>query len=468
MNKHRNQELIQNALNATLSGLQDDPWLAQRVMAEVKKPQKVKRKISSGVAFILVSVFLAATALAVVAIREVAWWIAQTEQENGSWMYWPVEKKIEVIIGLMDQGYIADKEIVHGVQNEDYKPGELNRVLDNTISEFTGKPVEEIGFLEIMQSAWGPFDTWTDEDKAWYSTLMEDVGINSEGKTVYVLPDGKITKEQAVEIARLAIAEGFGVELEELEAYEVITNFQIPEFLVDGNQAYWYVMLKSTSEMEDSLFQDIELFIHPETGELLQNVSEILDIRANLPQRADNDLYQARNAYFDRAEQMGVYSFRDWPLELRAEYSRHITPWVNAIIESGNLIDLMNGGNLDIQFIAQSTYVYGIPQEDAISQEEAYELATDALMKKYGMPADIFKKYRKVNVYYDITDKPKWKFFFNPKTLNVQMLEGEYDNPFLDMCYRAEIDAHTGEIICLDEFAFQMLGHILEYDLKWY
>lgn len=83
---------------------------------------------------------------------------------------------------------------------------------------------------------------------------------------------------------------------------------------------------------------------------------------------------------------------------------------------------------------------------------------------------NLFEKYGEIDVYFDITDAdaPLWKFFFNPKSLPVQELEGGYDNPLFKLCYKVEINSRTGEIVHVEEFPFQEPGHGLEYDLKWY
>ena len=86
------------------------------------------------------------------------------------------------------------------------------------------------------------------------------------------------------------------------------------------------------------------------------------------------------------------------------------------------------------------------------------------------MNPDVFRLYAEVCVYYDVTDSenPIWKFFFNPKSLPWRELEGGRDDPQQDLCYKAEIDAHTGEVTEVEEFEFQMLGQDIDYDLKWY
>lgn len=42
--KKKRAEQVQNALDTTLSGIQDDPWLAQHVIHGIQKRKKKQRK----------------------------------------------------------------------------------------------------------------------------------------------------------------------------------------------------------------------------------------------------------------------------------------------------------------------------------------------------------------------------------------------------------------------------------------
>lgn len=278
MNKRLNRETVQNALDTTLSGLRDDPLLAQRLLAEMRGGRKMKKKFSATLVIALILVTLMATALAVATFREAARMIAQTEQDRGYFAGWPVDKKTAVIVALADQGYIEETETVRRMREGTFDADEAGRAADAIIEAFTGMETGEIGFMAIMQTAWGPFDAWSDEDRAWYSAVMEDIGIESDGKTVYVLPEGRIGKEQAVEIATEAILEGTGIDPSALkERYNLIVNFQVPEFAEEGDeQPYWYVMYEAKERLPDNPFSAMELFVHPQTGELLESVEEIL------------------------------------------------------------------------------------------------------------------------------------------------------------------------------------------------
>ena len=62
MNLHEEQQKVQKAMNTTLSGLQEDPWLAQRVLANVKGEEPVKKKLSVSAILVIVLVAVSITA----------------------------------------------------------------------------------------------------------------------------------------------------------------------------------------------------------------------------------------------------------------------------------------------------------------------------------------------------------------------------------------------------------------------
>ena len=56
MNLNEEQKKVQNAMNHTLSGLQEDPWLTQRVLANAKGEEPMVKKVSG--AFVVLCVLL--------------------------------------------------------------------------------------------------------------------------------------------------------------------------------------------------------------------------------------------------------------------------------------------------------------------------------------------------------------------------------------------------------------------------
>ncbi len=143
---------------------------------------------------------------------------------------------------------------------------------------------------------------------------------------------------------------------------------------------------------------------------------------------------------------------------------------VHAILDSGDLTEIANGNSPDQEIIAHSAFTYGLPDKNDIAQDEALQLGQKALQDAYGLKSNVFELYQEICVYFDITnqEKPLWKFLFNPTSLPWRELEGGWDDPLKKLCYKVEIDAHTGEIKKTEEFEFQTLGRDIDYDLKWY
>ncbi len=466
-NKDRRLSDLRYAIDAQFSGVTKKPEMRRNVLRQVRGEIVVKKKVSIALVFVLVMVLIAGVALAAISLRDAARQIVETEQEEGdTFGYWPVEKKISLVSALVDLGYIEETVEVEQLLANALQEEKADLVANEVVAKFTGQESSEISFLVIMQAAWGPFGEWTKEEQAWYSQLMVDTGIQKEDHTLYVMPEGLVDEAQAISIARRAIAKGYGVEESKLDNYTVFTTFEVPEFSEPGDdQPYWHVDYRAPEDMpeDERLFHGFSLFIHPETGELYETVESMLARRFVRP---TTPIYLAMDAYSEKAN---YKTFRNWSLELKAEYSREINPMVKSIMDSGDLTDLIYDGRVPNSIVAQSTFTYGLPGVKDISQKRAFELAIRALQKEYSMAPHIFGLYREICVYFDVTEpeKPLWKFLFNPKSLSWRDLEGGRDNPLLNLCYKVEIDAHTGEIVNLEEFEFQ-IGNDLEYELKWY
>ena len=73
MTLHEEQEKIQSAMKTALSGLQEDPWLTQRVLANAKGEEPVKKKLSATMVLVIVLVTITTAALAVAAGKYFGW-----------------------------------------------------------------------------------------------------------------------------------------------------------------------------------------------------------------------------------------------------------------------------------------------------------------------------------------------------------------------------------------------------------
>lgn len=459
---------LKRAIDTDLSGLRTSERERAIIFQNALEGKKVKKKISVALVFALVVVLIAGIALAVISLRDTARQIVETEQTDGRYVDWPIEKKSALVSALVDLGYTEETTKVKQLLANTLLVDEAHQVADDVLVAFTGREVSEVSFMIIMETAWGPFDQWTKEEQAWYSKLMVDVGIQKDDHTLYLEPEGSIDEAQAISIARREIAKGYGIAESELDKYSVITTFQVPEFAEPGDdQPYWCVEYMAPEDMSEDvrLFIQFSIFIHPETGIPLESVQSIL-ARNTLPEQFSHPLYDALKTLSDQADSAPLW---DRTLEQKTEYSEMINPMVREILNSGDLSTITFDGQTDNSLIAASTYTYGLPGESDISQEQAFKLAVNAVQETYGLDEDTIGLYKLVSVYFDVTnpEKPLWKYLFRPETW--RDFEGGLDSPQYGLRYRVELDARTGDIISAEEFEFKAKdGTDLEYELKWH
>jgi len=401
----------------------------------VQEEPVVKKKLSVILVFAIVTILLAGVALAAVTLQGTGKEILQTEQTEGYYENWSAETKASLVKELAELECIdITPDVQRLIADEVTDTGEMSRIADEAMTAFTGVDASEISFLIIMQAAWGPFDDWSAEEQAWYSDLQVELGLHRDGITLFVLPTGTVDEDTAVALARAAIAKGYGVDESVLDAYELSTSFQVPEFAESGSEkAYWYVGYEKPLDMpsEEALFSGFEVFIDPDTGEFYETVDEIIAQRNQ--QQAYLDAINSNPLIID------IIAFREanqlkmmpttWSLETFADFSE--------LFHERGLEQLAENPELFSSFLpGVLTHAYGLPDDRAISQAEAQAIAEDAIVTQIGRKADevVFFTHD-MTVMYDITDPetPLWKFYFEMPSM--------YDS---DTDYAAEVEAYYG------------------------
>ena len=196
MDKRKQRNEIQRALNSTLSGLRDDPFLAQRVIAQAKKGKRVKKKISAGLVIALVLLLATATATAAI---------------------------------LLSMRQIVDEQAVpmaNAYQGESYTVEDTNillRLAEENGVELSQRTKDEIakasargeGYYKeelIMAMAKAEFGddpaTWSLEEQKWFDDVCLAIGFVDAPQKA--LPSGEeITEEQAIKIAEDYLSEHY-------------------------------------------------------------------------------------------------------------------------------------------------------------------------------------------------------------------------------------------------------------------
>lgn len=210
MEDFKDKQIVQRVIDNSLSGIQDDPWMAQRVLNMAHETQGtggivVKKKLSIG--FILM---MAVMLLGVIALAATLLWqdagekVAPMESENGYYDTRNTEAKIKLIKALYDLGELKDNPDAERVLNStDMPDAEKNALCDKIMCAYVNGSPDTVTLLSILEKLHGDMNTWSMEDKVWYNNLLNANNMLSAEDTNYVLPEtGEFTQEQAVDAAK--------------------------------------------------------------------------------------------------------------------------------------------------------------------------------------------------------------------------------------------------------------------------
>ena len=208
MREDLNRAKIHKAIDSTLSGLNGDPWLFQRVSARATEGEtKVKKKLSTGLVLVIVLLLIAVTALAVALLggkdfvdKIMAPRAAETDSDSFT------QEEINEILRIAAENNLVlseqDMYILTHLEETGYFKEELMRRFVKT----------EYGFYP---------DAWPIEVQHWYEEMLEACGLD-DGVICNVLPeDDEYTQEQILTIAQNFIHDKYdsNVDLDDPEKY---------------------------------------------------------------------------------------------------------------------------------------------------------------------------------------------------------------------------------------------------------
>ncbi len=449
----------------------------------VEEEKAVKKKISLSLVLALVLIFVAVAAVAATLLwDDYALKVKQTEQEKGDYEKWPAKDKIDLVKALAEMGHIAESDETKLLFDPSIPDADAHRIADKLLMNLTQRKVFDISLIEMTQSIWGSYVTWTPERKAWWQSIENMEREPSPDAIIMVMPEeGDLSEEEAILIAKEATLKAFGLPESYLDGgYQVYTELYVTPARPEYRR--WYVQIHEIVKEESingpSLFSATmdartgTLIADPDKGSVLPEEQKERYDNKPVFEQFSHPLYAVREKLRDEAVDEGgleMFELRNRTLEQKAAYSKEVNPIIQAILDSGDLSPVTFDGYVDYSIVAPSTYTYGLPGDNDIPQEQALELAVKAIRETYGLDESIVALYKWVCTYFDISDpeKPLWRFLIQPETW--RDFEGGLDNPQYDLRYRVEIDARTGDIVTAEEFQFVLIDwKDRENVLRWY
>ena len=476
MNDRKDVEKVQLALDTAFSSLKDDPWLARKVLASAREETKTKKKLSTGLVFLLILILAAGAALAATLLWEqYVVPMKEIEQTEGDYMHWPLRQKQALIRALIASGNLAENDETARLFDDAASEVEKNALADQLVLTLTGlSDKKEINVDAITYAILGHEDAWTPEQRVWWQQVTNQFyGAQDAPDTLVTPAADDVSEAEAVAIAKAAILEAYALPSNALDNALAVADL----YVTSQRPAYrrWNVQFKLLREGGDHYVERVYAAIVDEKGLVIDDPDVGIDAPAKAAERPsrlasgypDTPLFQPVDDLMRRASNR---IFQLWPLELKAEFSQEIAPQIRAVVESGDLSPLNNGGEPDLDLIAFSSYTYGLPGAQDMAQEEAFALAKQAVMAAYQLDDETLALYDTPYFYFDISvpDARVWKIVFWPSYLSAEKFPDGFASGQGHVRYKVEINAQTSEIRKIEAFDFQASGGDLEYKLKLY
>lgn len=415
---------IQSALNTTLSGLRDDPWLAQRVIAEAKGAKKVKKKISVGVVLAVVLIFAASVALAVLSLNAYYENVLKTEGKEGLIESWSAESLTQLVDWMHETGVELDEAKLTALHDTTRPDDDRRAAALELIEGYYTSRDGVLTSVDIIAKEKGPIENWSLEDRAWLSQMLAQYQPDEVKSGRNLLPtESDITREEAQRIFFNYYEETYGLGREAFDMDSLTAAFGESTFS-DGETArvlrHWTFNVDVVKENVVS-----EIPVSDNVGAHISTTGEVID--------AFNPfMYSWRDEWYDDSMAEDF-----WTIE---GIHRTMRKWKPRVAE---LKDANETLYEDLEHFA--TVNFALPQPGDIAEAEAVEIATDAVLAELDISAEFLKYYTVRRAYYIDEDGNGVYFLWFQRTKEVLVLPEETQNILKRVA--VHVDADTGEVL---------------------
>ncbi len=252
MNERKEREQIKAAFESGLSGMQEDPWLAQRILAAQKKPRRMRISRKAVILVIVTASLLLSSAAA-------AWFlspryfeeIAGITMTGGDYADWSLEEKRYMVQTMGKYGILTE--------------GAARRLSQRTEAEIDSFMLErygaesapgDLGWISINRIAMvemGPYVYWDNDAWIWYTNLMLETGLwdqNGDFDRFYVPGDEAVAPATAIENARQSLLKS-GVSVQRLDSARVIWHYMAGNADTERKYLRYYITFLYPDQSED-------------------------------------------------------------------------------------------------------------------------------------------------------------------------------------------------------------------------
>lgn len=389
--KDRQLCCLRHAIDAQLSGVTKNPEMRKNVLRQVRGEVVVKKKLSFILVLVVILVLMMATALAASVWRSFFEPVVAIETESGSFSDWTFEEKLQLLDFMKNNGIQLPDEKMKLLSDKSITNEKKEQIATEIIVDQYGRE-DAISHIDIMENVKGPMETWSLEDKAWYSQLMQKFGRLGDDR-LNIIPDAQdLSKEKAVEIAAKALIDARGISMEALQAQNAIV---------------WYFAYPS-----DDIENPRWLVVFGDYSVMLTKTGEVTE--------------DPKWGILTPAHEM------QW----EAEQKRETEEQKKTIAEMETELGPMHTWSLKDKLVISPDY--RLPTASDLAEEEAIAKAKEELVKVYGIGESVLDQYTPyVWLERGHQNKDKWEYFY-------RIDFGTIDRPHI---YGVIMMSETGEIL---------------------
>ena len=356
MTDEKMRQLIHTGIDRRCATLTSDPYRVQRVlnMAHREGEIVVKKKLSTGLAFVLILLLTGTVALAATLLwQEYVPQMKQTEHEMGDYAEWPATRRIQLAKEIVAMGYLDESEDTQILSSETASEQDKAAAADRLMLRLTGlEDVKEVHSTLITYAIMGHEDTWTPEQRVWWNGIVTMSGDDGATDTLIVPTKDVLSEQDAIAIARVAIQEAYGFDDVYMNSLHPVANL----YTTDERPNYkrWDIQFKKYREGSTSYVEKVYCAVVDENGEVISDPDVGIEHRAESVARQ-----KARSEEIANAENLEI-------TKIYEQYGSMVgtrSIWRLTLTEKAELLGDDNG----------------IPRNEDISETQAIEIARKRL-----------------------------------------------------------------------------------------
>lgn len=405
-------EQIRKAVDARLSGLQGDPWLAQRVLANAKGEEKVKKKISVGFVLVLVIVLAAMTALAAMTLNALYERTIEMEGKNGLIQDWNTVDKVALVDWMIEAGIKLDEDQVGRLHDAGLSDDDKGKLAIEIIESYFPARDGVLTSVDIIAKEKGPIEYWSLEDKAWLSDMLAQYQPEEIKGGRYLLPDENVISQKEAEEAFFShYKNAFGLSKDDFDLSTMTVSFG--EGTMKSRKVELWAININIKGNPDS----IGAFIAAD-GTIINAI--------------DPFAHNWRDDWYDT-----FMSDAFWTIDGMCQFKEEWKPRVEEIVESGEKPDA------DLEYLL--TKQFSAPKASDINEDTANEIANDAVMAHGNFTKSDLAYYLIRKAYtLDESDNGTYFFWYLASKKIWELPEKDHDR-FIPIA--VHIDAATGDLV---------------------